>query len=99
VGCPPYRTVVRLLEVAGYFWVHLDGDRADDLLDLRLDRFLNHVYHYAVLRLSPEDKERFDTELMSPLEGESAKELKVSQSTIDQEMQAFDALAGMTSGR
>jgi hypothetical protein len=36
---------------------------------------------------------------MSPLEGESAKELKVSQSTIDQEMQAFDALAGMTSGR
>jgi hypothetical protein len=44
-------------------------------------------------------REKFIEELDTPLEGESAKEVKVTQETIDRENDAFDALAGMTGGR
>lgn len=37
----------RLLAVAAKHWVTLDGDRADDILELPFDRFLNTIYRYA----------------------------------------------------
>lgn len=94
----PYRAVVRLIATGGHYWPLIDAEFAGrgDLLDLRLDRFLNYIYAWAFTRIgSEEDREKFIQELDMPLEGESAKRIQVSQETIDKENEAFDAFAGM----
>lgn len=46
-------------------------------------------------RLDETEQEKFKQELESPLEGESAADVRVSQETLDRENAAFDAVMGM----
>lgn len=92
---PPYRAVVRLLGVGGHQWAHIDASRSDDLLDLRVDRFLNYIFDWFMQHLDEKGREKFLAELEMPLEGESPEMAVVSQETIEREMNDFDAVMGM----
>lgn len=93
---PPYQAALRLYALAGQRWALIDGEaslQGQDLLDLPPHRFCNVIYYWAVQRLSEEDKERWEAELLAPLPGQ-----RLSASTVDpqQEMADFKRLMSLT---
>lgn len=50
------------------------------------------------MRMKPEEVEKFNEELVQPLEGESRERRPVSQETIERENDNFDAVLGMIGG-
>jgi hypothetical protein len=73
----PYQKAVRLSAVAASNWERIDGFYAGkgvNILDLPFSRFLSVVYVWATERMSSEDAEKFDQELLKPLRGQELTE-------------------------
>lgn len=73
----PYQKAVRLSAVAASNWERIDGHYSGqgvNILDLPFPRFLNVIYVWAMERMSSEDGEKFDMELMKPLPGQETFE-------------------------
>jgi hypothetical protein len=84
-----WRAVVRLVGYAASLW-------DVDLLELRLDRFLNHIYYWVTSRLDKEKREQFDFELDMPLDGEGPKAIvAATPAQIAEENDAITAIMAM----
>jgi hypothetical protein len=90
---PPYHVVVRLVLIAQERWVEIDGEAAlkgvEDLMSLRVDRFLNAIYVWCVQRIEPDDLDRWQFQLNEPFPGRA-----VTAEVVEQEMDAFADFAG-----
>lgn len=72
---PPYARAARLIAAAGQFWPLIDAENVQaDVLSLRVDRFLNVVYAWCVVRVKEGDREMFEAQLDMPLDGEEPTE-------------------------
>lgn len=100
MGRPPYAYVERLLAIAERRWREIDGESARkgiDLLDLRLDRYVNALFTWALERVAAENVEKWLMDLDAPRVTTVARVDRVPQSTIDSEMAAFHAAKRATS--
>lgn len=60
----------RLVAAAEFYWPHIDGGSPTlDIMDLRMDRFLNHVYHWLTKDADPAGVAAFDAKLWMPPKG------------------------------
>ena len=60
----------RLLASAEYYWPQIDGASPSlDLLDLPVDRFLNHIYWWLTKDANAEGVQAFNVKLWMPPKG------------------------------
>jgi hypothetical protein len=89
-----YQAFVRLGQVAGVNWYALDGALAGKGIDpssLSPRRLLAFVRTWVIEHIDPEKVEQWLAELDSPLPGTEPD--KVSASTVQDEMDAFNAFS------
>jgi hypothetical protein len=68
----PYQAALRLYAIAADRWAEIDAAFPGvDVIRLPCDRFLNHVYRWAIERIKPDDLERWKMELNAPLPWEA----------------------------
>jgi hypothetical protein len=72
VDRPPYRVVARLFAIAEARWPEVDAAYPQvDLVRLRVPRFLNFVYAWAVKNVPPDKLDEWLMILNGPLPGET----------------------------
>lgn len=87
----PYEAALRLYLIAGSRWAEIEATYyMTNLLDETPRKFLNLIYAWCVERITPDEREKWETMLVAPLPG--AKPKKPSERTAEDEGAAFMAM-------